>query len=174
MTEADPVLISLEPLRHAPEPDPAALARLRSALVTESVQPRRRRLILSPIAALAAATTVALVTSVFWLFMLHPAPPAASTGADARTAVQFVFVATQARSVSLVGDFNDWDARATPMIRSGDGVWSVEVRLEPGRFNYAFLVDGLEWRADPAAVPARGDFGRPSSVLFVNDREAET
>ena len=40
--------------------------------------------------------------------------------------------------------------------------------LPPGRYAYAFLVDGQRWIADPAAPPAVGDdFGRPSSVVTV-------
>jgi 3-mercaptopyruvate sulfurtransferase SseA len=42
------------------------------------------------------------------------------------------------KKVSLIGDFNGWDADAMPMKRRKDGSWSVEVELEPGR-EYQFL-----------------------------------
>lgn len=81
---------------------------------------------------------------------------------------QFVLVAPGASVVSLVGDFNDWSASATPLQRApGDGVWHVTIPLPPGRYRYAFIVDGKVWRDDPEA-PARDDeFGRPSSVVTV-------
>jgi 1,4-alpha-glucan branching enzyme len=79
-------------------------------------------------------------------------------------------VAPQAASVSLVGDFNDWDPARAPM-QTAQGVWATAVRLGPGRYRYAFLVNGVEWRADPNAPPARDDeFGTPSSVVTVGGK----
>lgn len=86
---------------------------------------------------------------------------------------RFVFVAPDAKQVAVVGDFNGWDTDSTHLVRhAGDGVWTVDVPLRPGRYDYAFYVDGERWVADPAAPPAVGDtFGRPSSVVTV--REAQ-
>jgi hypothetical protein len=85
--------------------------------------------------------------------------------------VQFGFVAPHASSVALVGDFNNWDPKATPLrAASTGGVWSVEVPIQPGRHLYAFVVDGTVWRPDPAAPQATGeDFGEPNSALTVAD-----
>ncbi|OLB19500.1 MAG: hypothetical protein AUH12_00255 [Gemmatimonadetes bacterium 13_2_20CM_69_8] len=96
----------------------------------------------------------------------HEAPPAET----ATRAFQFVVVAPRAARVALVGDFNDWDAARTPMRPSqrGGPVWTAVVPLSPGRYRYAFLVDGSRWLADPAAPAARDDeFGTPSSVVTV-------
>ena len=88
-------------------------------------------------------------------------------------AFQFVVVAPQAASVSLVGDFNDWDPTRAPMRPAHGGVWATVVSLGPGRYRYAFLVNGVEWRADPAAPAARDDeFGSPSSVVTVGGRRS--
>ena len=83
--------------------------------------------------------------------------------------VQFGFVAPHASSVALVGDFNNWDPKATPLrAASTGGVWSVEVPIQPGRHLYAFVVDGTVWRPDPAAPQASGeDYGEPNSALTV-------
>lgn len=90
-----------------------------------------------------------------------------SRGGDRPDVFQFVLVAPQAASVSLVGDFNDWDPARAPM-RTADGVWATVVPLAPGRYRYAFLVNGVEWRADPGAPRAMDDeFGAPSSVVTV-------
>jgi 1,4-alpha-glucan branching enzyme len=86
-----------------------------------------------------------------------------------QTTIQFVFVAAGAGSVTVVGDFNDWDVSATPLVRSeGDGVWAVTVPLAPGRYRYSFLVDGTTWLSDPlAARTLEDEFGRPNSVLTI-------
>jgi len=91
-----------------------------------------------------------------------------SGGSDsAANAFQFVLVAPQASSVSLVGDFNDWDPARSPM-QTAQGIWATTVPLAPGRYRYAFLVNGVEWRADPGAPRARDDeFGTPNSVITV-------
>ncbi|MFN2566348.1 MAG: isoamylase early set domain-containing protein [Gemmatimonadaceae bacterium] len=85
--------------------------------------------------------------------------------------VRFALVAPGASRVSLVGDFNQWDASATPMRQLGDGrLWLVEVPLPPGRHVYAFVVDG-DVTPDPAAPRAgEEDFGVPSSVVLVGNR----
>ena len=83
--------------------------------------------------------------------------------------VQFVLLAPGAQRVTLVGDFNDWDPQATPLRRSpSGGAWSTAVELRPGRHRYAFVIDGEQWIADPAAPPAPDDdFGTPGSVVTV-------
>jgi hypothetical protein len=84
--------------------------------------------------------------------------------------VQFVLDARDAASatqVSVVGDFNDWDVQAAPMVLE-QGVWSATVTMPPGRHVYAFVVNGDRWIADPrAARAADADFGRPGSVIIV-------
>ncbi len=88
------------------------------------------------------------------------------------TMVTFVFVTHGATSVSLVGDFNQWDTDATPMTRIGNSsAWSVTLPLRKGRHTYQFRAvdaEGEKWFADPnaPAVPD-GGFGRVNSVVLV-------
>jgi hypothetical protein len=93
---------------------------------------------------------------------------AASTS-DRAILTQFVLAASQASKVSLVGDFNGWNADETPLTRApASGVWTVTVPLAPGRHTYAFMVDGATWTLDPRAPTAQDvDFGTPSSVVLV-------
>lgn len=81
--------------------------------------------------------------------------------------VRFVLADARARTVSLVGDFNAWAKRATPLRVAKPGVWSAQVALPPGRHEYAFVVDGKRWVADPAAERLADDFDTPSSVVTV-------
>jgi Glycogen recognition site of AMP-activated protein kinase len=90
--------------------------------------------------------------------------------------VRFVFVDSRASSVELVGDFNEWTRGSTTLSLSGvPGVWAVSVPLAPGRHEYAFIVNGTRWVADPLAVRATDDFGTESSVIRVaTPRKSET
>jgi len=88
------------------------------------------------------------------------------------TVVTFVFVAPAAARVSVVGDFNQWNAGATPMTRVGNSAfWSVTVPMSVGRHTYSFFAvgsDGEKWSADPFAPAAPDDgFGRENSVVLV-------
>lgn len=112
----------------------------------------------------AAAVVGALIIARPW--SSQPLPTGGAGGGP--DALQFVLVAPRAASVALVGDFNDWDPARTPMRAARGGVWATIVPLAPGRYRYAFLVNGAEWRADPGAPPATDDeFGAPSSVITV-------
>lgn len=101
----------------------------------------------------------------------HPVlTPAADAGAASRgVPVPMVYDAKNARSVTIVGDFNSWDPSATPMTRVGvDGPWAATVLAKPGRHVYAFLVDGTTLVADPRSPRARdNDYGGDASVLMV-------
>ncbi|MFI5309941.1 MAG: isoamylase early set domain-containing protein [Gemmatimonadales bacterium] len=77
--------------------------------------------------------------------------------------------ARDAKQVSVVGDFNNWDGAASPMKRLGpDGPWTATVFAKPGRHLYALLVDGTTLVVDPRAPRARDlDYGGDASVLMV-------
>jgi len=64
---------------------------------------------------------------------------------------QFAFPAPEAQTVSLRGDFNDWDAFANPMKKDKKGIWKVTVNLKPGRYEYRFFVDE-NWENDPSCT----------------------
>jgi hypothetical protein len=72
------------------------------------------------------------------------------------------------RRVAVVGDFNNWDPRATMLTRRGEQ-WTTTLHLRPGRYRYTFLVDDARWVADPDRSPAADpDFDRPTSLLTVS------
>ena len=134
---------------------------------------RPRTIRVSPLAALAATLLIAVSVAGSMLYGRDSRASTEARGAAPTHAgaplVQFGFVAPHAASVALVGDFNDWDPKATPLrAASTGGVWSVEVPIQPGRHLYAFVVDGAVWRPDPVAPQATGeDYGEPNSALTV-------
>lgn len=134
---------------------------------TSSVERRSRAR--RPLIAMAMAAGIA---AIFALGVLvgrrtggHP-----DVGSELRS-IEFVLRTSADSAVALVGDFNDWDPRATPLRPSSDSLWSVVVPLRPGRYRYTFVVDGTQWRRDPSAPRAlEDDFGTPTSVITVAQR----
>jgi Glycogen recognition site of AMP-activated protein kinase len=157
--EDDVVERVIRQLRQPVAIDPALDERVLQTIAAESSRADRRRWFAPLWTSLAAAAALAAI--------LIARPWGRRGEANGSDLLQFVFVAPQAASVSLVGDFNDWDPKRAPM-QTAQGVWATALRLAPGRYRYAFLVNGSEWRADPDAPPAHDDeFGTPSSVVTV-------
>lgn len=139
---------------------------------------RSRAVRLSPLAGLAWAAGFAGLVALGTLAGVRAFGGAATGGQLATSAgaasvdtvhvVRFVLEARDARDVALVGDFNGWAAGATRMTPTArPGVWTVDVALPPGRHEYAFVVDGSRWMADPLATVQHDDFGTESSVVTV-------
>jgi len=91
---------------------------------------------------------------------------------DPKKTGQVTFVCTvapQAKKVFLVGDFNAWDVAARKMVKAKDGSFRAKLDLEPGRYEYKFVIDG-EWVGDPdAEVQTLNPFGSCNSVVMVGD-----
>ena len=57
----------------------------------------------------------------------------------------------EAKKVSVLGEFNGWDADAHPL-KKVKGVWKTTLELEQGHeYQYRYLIDGREWYNDPEA-----------------------
>ena len=135
-----------------------------------------RELRLSPLTGLAAAAGISAIIALSGIALgtrissrSSATQRAASiTQRDTVQLVRFVFVDGKAASVELVGDFNEWAKGTTALRQSGvPGVWAVSVPLSPGRHEYAFIINGSRWVADPLAVSTSDDFGTESSVIRV-------
>jgi hypothetical protein len=85
---------------------------------------------------------------------------------DGRQEILFALVVPDATDVSVLGDFNLWEATALSDV-DGDGVWKTILFLPPGRYEYAFVIDGRWWGQDPAADEYVRSFGGYSSVRYV-------
>jgi len=78
----------------------------------------------------------------------------------------FTVAAPGAKVVSLTGDFSAWQPIAL-FDHDGDGVWSVTVALPPGRYEYAYVVDGRWVGQDPVAAEFVRMFGEYVSVRYI-------
>ncbi len=115
--------------------------------------------------AVAAAVFVILSTAV--LSTMFRGTPRQVAGPVGEATVRLTFYAPQARSVAVAGDFNKWRTDADEM-KSNEGMWSIELKLKPGVYNYNFIVDGKSWVADPGAETYQDDgFGSRNAVLRV-------
>src|SRR6201996_2050183 len=85
--------------------------------------------------------------------------------------VAFVVLAPNARQVSVVGDFNFWDARRHPMRVRGNGYWELFIPRAAAGDRYKFNIVGqyghqLPLKSDPMAFAAEM---RPSTASIVGD-----
>ena len=170
--------------------DPAARERLLEAIRLEPI-PRRpsplawltepREFALRPIASLALAAGLVGIGVISGQLInrdgrqsTEQVPPVAVGNPQlpdslASRTVRFILVAPEAGRVSLVGDFNQWDPAATPLMRDEkNGTWTAFVPLRPGMHTYSFVLDGRHFVADPTAPMAADDgYGHKSSVVIV-------
>ncbi len=57
--------------------------------------------------------------------------------------------ASDAKSVCIVGDFNDWNIHANPMKKLKNGDYTIKLDLEPGNeYQYRYFIDELIWEND--------------------------
>jgi chromosome partitioning protein len=82
------------------------------------------------------------------------------------------FKDSAAGDVRIAGDFNGWvPDRGVRSLIASEGetrVWTKVLTLEPGTYQYRYIVDG-EWREDPSnPQSAPGPTGQPNSILHVS------
>jgi hypothetical protein len=124
---------------------------------------------------MAAALAIVLLTVVTTTLMMRqmtridtgPGSASAPSGEQAAL-VRLTFVAPAAQHVTVAGDFNKWRTDSHVMKRE-NGMWTIELPLKPGRYNYMFIVDGAHWVTDPHAESYRDDgFGYQNAVMRVS------
>lgn len=75
--------------------------------------------------------------------------PANNVKKDTRRTVNFELKAPSAKRVVLTGNFNSWNESDLLMKRDKEGMWKLGLRLNPGRYEYKYIVDS-QWWTDPA------------------------
>lgn len=90
-----------------------------------------------------------------------PKPTAAAPGKE------FKLFAPEASEVFLVGDFCNWQGGDCPMRRLKDGSWKKSLKLDPGRYEYRFVVDGHWWTDPENPDRQENPYGQHNSVLVV-------
>jgi len=157
---ADRVMAEVRRTAPVPVVSPAGVARRIARWFT---RPRAVTVRLRPAWTLAIAAALAAV-------MLVPFRGPVTLGAEEGVA-QFVGHFPGARSVEVVGSFNDWRRGALALRDDdNDGIWHGAVVLPAGQHEYMFVVDGERWVADPLAGRYVDDgfgAGRQNALLIV-------
>ena len=79
----------------------------------------------------------------------------------------FRIYAPGAKSVAVVGSFNNWNPTANPLLMSENGWWESGVALNPGVYEYLYLVDG-ELVVPPEAERTTDDgFGGRNGIMEI-------
>jgi hypothetical protein len=96
--------------------------------------------------------------------------PVGNTGDEQLVLQQFTYYQKGLKSISLVGEFNDWSSDSTSLTEVSPGVWTVSLRLRPGVYQYQFILNGTQRVTDPTMPQASSDFGSPNSVVKVSPK----
>lgn len=60
--------------------------------------------------------------------------------------------AQTAKTVHVVGEFNNWNTTATPMRRQKSGEFTTTIDLTPGKeYQFRYLINQTNWENDPNA-----------------------
>lgn len=88
---------------------------------------------------------------------------------NGKEVVDFKYVSSQAKKVSLVGEFNKWFRQ--PMKRDGDN-WTVSIPIAPGKYQYVFVVDDGKSGPNGKRVPDPSNEEKSKdgkfSILIIN------
>ena len=85
-----------------------------------------------------------------------------------RRKVNFLAYFHGATTVSLVGDFNNWDPQRHPMKKDEEGNWKKYLLLYPGIYEYKFKVND-SWQNDPEnPLTCPNVFGTKNNFIMVD------
>jgi 1,4-alpha-glucan branching enzyme len=75
---------------------------------------------------------------------------------------------TECREVYVAGTFNNWSPNVDRLLRQKDGTFRKRLQLDPGRYEYRFIVDGA-WQDDAEADGyVLNEFGTQNAVVAVS------
>ncbi len=82
--------------------------------------------------------------------------------------IKFSYYDPNASTVNLAGSFNGWNKDSNPMVKDSEGLWTIEIELSPGTYQYKFVIDGNSWVEDPYGFDYTDDgYGGFNSVITI-------
>jgi len=116
-----------------------------------------------------ASATAALI--IFFAFTFFFNTPVTSPICSAEVQFSLRISDNKTHTVAIAGDFNNWNSQANILEDpEGDGVWTGTLKLEPGRYEYMFVMDGEQWFPDPNALRyVKDGFGNKNAILEINN-----
>jgi chromosome partitioning protein len=96
-----------------------------------------------------------------WMVRLHGPRPVDD-------GILFTLDAPNAQNVYLTGEFTNWSREGVRMRKDEkDGFWKATLLLDPGEYEYRYIVDGI-WIKDPNNTDSvLNEFGQENSLLIV-------
>ena len=172
-------------LRRMPEHDPP---RDLTSRVMASLQPKRvslwrrlyllvrtpREITVTPYRLAAAMAACVLIVALFFQLPAERSEMALESSGVELVPVTFRLDNGDARSVYVIGSFNNWQPQGYAMkLDPRTNQWVLQLRVPPGSYEYAFLIDNRQAIADPRAEFYKMDgFGSRNSVIYaVKDDE---
>ena len=116
-------------------------------------------------------TAAAAALVVFFAFTFIFNTPDTSPICSAEVQFSLKINDNKAHTVAIAGDFNGWNPQ-TDILEDpeGDGIWTGTLNLEPGRYEYMFVMDGEKWFPDPNALRyVKDGFGNKNAILEINN-----
>jgi hypothetical protein len=86
---------------------------------------------------------------------------------DSQGNVVFRVRAAGAARVVVMGSFNGWSAGATRLRPVGDGWWEARIRLEPGTYEYVYVIDGETTTPPEAKITVNDGFGGLNGIIEI-------
>lgn len=161
----------MEEIRRIPAPAPVQTGTPVRRVIRWFGRPRAVTFRLRPVWTLALAAGLTAVLLQPWQSDSAPTPGASEGVAS------FVGQFPGARSVEVVGSFNNWSRGLLHLNDDDhDGIWHGAAILPAGAHEYMFVVDGERWVADPLAGRYVDDgfgAGQENSVMFVRPGAAQ-
>ena len=114
---------------------------------------------------------IAVAVVVFFAFTFIFNTPDTSLICSAEVQFSLKISDGKTHTVAIAGDFNGWNPQANILEDpKGDGIWTGILKLEPGRYEYMFVLDGEKWFTDPNALRyVKDGFGNKNAILEINN-----
>ena len=108
---------------------------------------------------------------VFYAFNFFFNTPVTSPVCSAEVEFSLRISDNKIHTVAIAGDFNNWNPQANILEDpEEDGIWTGTLKLEPGRYEYMFVMDGEKWFPDPNALRyVKDGFGNKNAILEINN-----
>lgn len=84
--------------------------------------------------------------------------------------IVFVYHDDNAKTVHLVGDFNNWNSSENPFFKNDDGLWQAEISNPlTGKYRYKFMIDGTVWKEDASnGMKEEDGYSGFNSILMIS------
>ena len=117
------------------------------------------------------SVTAAAALIMFFAFTFIFNTPVTSPICSAEVQFSLRISDNKTHTVAIAGDFNNWNPQANLLEDpEGDGIWTATLNLEPGRYEYMFVMDGEKWFPDPNALRyVKDGFGNKNAILEINN-----